>query len=104
MFVCLDWGAGFFLRINTSNKFKPCVALSVDRNRFLDHDSFLECSLLELDEFEAEESLRRSGLVGTVDIGCAGEVLQKLLAAPYIRASDKDDLRLLFGEQLKGGN
>ena len=56
MIVCLSFANGWFLRINTSGRFRPAVFIDNARNPWLDHNSYVECTLLEFDEFEIEES------------------------------------------------
>jgi hypothetical protein len=90
MMVCLSWDDGWLLRINTKDKFRPCVAIGKTLNPWLEHDSFVECSLMEWDEFELSESLKNPrNPVGMLHDGHRHQVLQHLLQAPYIRTSDK---------------
>lgn len=89
MFVCIDFTEGWFLRINSRNQWRPCVPLSRAAHHWLDHDSFVECTFLMVDEFEIEESVRKYGIVGRVSLELRAEVLGHLLAAPYIRNDDK---------------
>lgn len=98
MMVCLSWDHGWFLRINTSAKFRPCVPISQALNPWLGHDSHVECNLLILDEYEVEESLKKPGNpVGRVDQSHRSVILQHLLAAPYHRSSDKLRFQQLLG-------
>ena len=96
MMVCLSYDDGFFLRINTSDKFRPCVAISNAENTWLDHDSYIECALLEIDEFELDESVMRNGIIGTVAFSCLDQVKDKLLSAKYLRPDDKRTLEAIF--------
>lgn len=96
MMVCLSYDEGLFLRINTSDRFRPCVSISQDDNDWLDHDSYIECALLEIDEFELEESVMRNGTVGEVAPSYLAEVREKLLSAKYLRPDDKKRLEEIF--------
>lgn len=96
MQVCLDFERGWFLRINTRDRVRPCVAIAQANNSFLEHDSHIDGSLNEIDEFEIEQALLRDGVVGTVDLACASAVLTMLLEAKYINARDKVVLREIF--------
>ncbi len=100
MQVCVSYEHGLFLRINTRDVIRPCVAISAADNPFLDHDSHIDCSISEIDEFEIEESLGRDGIIGYVDVKCADEVLSKLVTRPYINEADKEILRKSFAEAL----
>jgi hypothetical protein len=96
--VCLSWDDGWFLRVNTRSFFRPCVAIDRLHNAWLDHDSFVECNLMEWDEFELEEALRRPGQpVGALHSDFRAPVLLELEGLPYLRAADKAKLRLLLG-------
>lgn len=96
MYVCLSFEEGWFLRINSSDKFRPCVALSQLGHAWLDHDSFIECALLELDEFEIEDAVFRGGIIGSVDGSLASSIADKLLSARYLRPDDKQRLKQIF--------
>lgn len=96
MQVCLLEAEGWFLRINTRDVIRPCVAISQAKNTFLATDSFIDCSLCIIDEYEVNEALKRDGIIGKVDASAAPEVLKCLLSATYIRDSDKHVLRGLF--------
>ena len=98
MYVCLSYEDGWFLRINTSDKFRPCVAIPQPTNVWLKHDSHIECALLEVDEFEIDEYLMTNQPIGSVDRLHADEVYAKLINATYLRASDKLRLGEIFGK------
>jgi len=89
MYVCLDFDEGWFLRINSKDHFKPCVPITKKQHPWLDHDSYVECTFLMLDEYEVEESIRSEGVVGQVSHDLKSVVLGHLSAAPYIRDDDK---------------
>ena len=98
MIVCLSYADGWFLRVNTKGSFRPCVPIDVKRNPWLDHDSHVECALLEFDEFEIEDSLRNPGnFVGKLHKDHAKAILGALVREPYIRSADKIALGRLLG-------
>lgn len=98
MNVCLSWEVGWFLRINTSSRFRPCVPLDRARHPRLDHDSYVECVLLEFDEYELDEALRnRRNPVGRVSADLREDVLRAMLPEPYLSRHDKDRLTVLLG-------
>lgn len=96
MQVCLCEAEGWFLRINSKDIIRPCVAISKAENGFLDHDSFIDCSLCIIDEYEIQDALSKDGVIGCVTTSVAPDVLACLLAATYIRDADKALLRDLF--------
>jgi hypothetical protein len=74
------------------------VAIDKIRNPWLDHDSHVECVLLEFDEFEIGESLKTpANFVGKLHFDYAKPILQALLREPYIRQADKIMLGQLLG-------
>ena len=97
MVVCLDSDEGWFLRINSKDRFKPCVPISQSEHSWLEHDSYVECTFLMLDEFEVDESIRREGIVGQVSLALKTKVLGHLKAARYIRDDDKRRLIEILG-------
>lgn len=98
MIVCLSFANGWFLRINTSGRFRPAVFIDNARNPWLDHNSYVECTLLEFDEFEIEESLKNPrNPVGRLHTDHFATILAALLGESYIRRSDKNVLTTLLG-------
>ena len=97
MHVCLDYAQGWFMRTNTRNWHKPCVPISRQDNPFLDHDSHIQCVILELDEFEIDEAVRTQGICGTVCEAARDPVLGHLLSDRTITERDKAELREIFG-------
>jgi hypothetical protein len=99
MIVCLSYEKGWFMRINSSARFRPCVPISVVMNPWLDHDSHVECVLLEFDEYEIEESMKnRRNPVGHLHKDYAKAILQALVREPYIRTADKISLGHLLSD------
>ncbi len=100
MQVCIDYDEGWFLRINSRDLIRPCVAIAKDRNPFLDHDSFIDCSLQMIDEFEIELAIERAGILGKVDIAYAPAILEELLDAVFLNDRTKQVLRAIFARHL----
>ncbi len=100
MMVCLSYDEGWFLRINTTDFYRPCVAIKKADNEFLSHDSHVECALLIIDEDEINETLNKSGIIGRLSFAHKDEILKKLLSATYINAQEKDDLKHIFDESI----
>ena len=97
MVVCLDNAEGLFLRINTGDKFRPCVGIAKRDHPFLDHDSYVECSLNVLDEYVIEEALAQDGVIGRVNEQHKAAIWQHLKTSPYISDRDKETLSVIFG-------
>lgn len=97
--VCLSFDEGYFLRINSEDKFRPCVAITRAVNpSIVEHDSFVECALLMIDEYEVETALVNAGILGTLDLRYKNEILDKLLSSRTTRQSDKDLLSQIFAD------
>ena len=98
MMVCISPDEGEFLRINSRDKFRPCVPIHrLPDHRFLDHDSFIEVNILVLDEFVVEQCLGRSGVIGRVHDGMKDPILECIDGLTYISAADKARIRRDFG-------
>ena len=98
MKVCLWYEEGWFLRINTSDAFRPCVAIEKSYNPFLKHDSHVECALLIVDEYEIEQTLLERGVVGRLSLRHKDDILERLLGATYINEKNKAELKRIFSE------
>ena len=96
MQICIDFPEGWFLRINTRDVIRPCVAISKAHNSFLDHDSHIDCSINMVDEYEINEALRRDGIIGAIDRSYAPLLLDKMTKAVFISQRDKERLAVLF--------
>lgn len=100
MQACIDFDAGWFLRINTRDRIRPCVPISKAENEFLEHDSHVDCSINEIDEYEIEDAVRREGVIGTMSYSHASDILNALQGARYISQRDKDALNVIFDPYL----
>jgi hypothetical protein len=90
MVVCVEPDQGFFFRINTDDNYKPCVRIErLPDHRWLDHDSHIECSVLDLDEYLIDEAVRTSGIIGVVSADVARPILATIQQARYISDADK---------------
>jgi hypothetical protein len=95
MVVCVEPGLGFFFRINSKNHWRPCAQiLKHPDHEWLDHDSFVECNILDLDEYLIEEAIRESGIVGVVSAVAGKAILAEVQAAKSISAEDKEAIKL----------
>lgn len=100
MQACLNYETGWFLRINTRDNIRPCVAIAKADNDFLDHDSHVDCSINEIDEYEIEDALIREGVIGTLSYAYAPAILEVLQAARFINQKDKAELKGIFDPYL----
>lgn len=90
MMVCVSPDDGFFLPINTRDKFRPCFALLKQPNHtWLDHDSHIECDFLEYDECEIEESIRCNDVIGFVDFSHIPDIINGLKQSRVVRIADR---------------
>lgn len=96
MQVCLDYSEGLFLRINSKDHIRPCVAIPKEKNPFLDHDSHIDCSLQMIDEYEIDCAIQKGGIYGQVNLCHAPELLEELLKTTFISKKDKDYLKGIF--------
>lgn len=78
MIVCVSFCDGIFFRINTEDKFRPCVKILARDHPFLHHDSHIECTPLEFDEYILEEAVRKIGIIGRIDAKHLAEIEEKL--------------------------
>ena len=76
MAACIQPDCLLFFRINSSDRWKPAIALEREpHHTFLAHDSFLECNLpFELTEYEVEQALKTKGAVGSIHHSLASAI------------------------------
>lgn len=90
MVVCIEPNLGWFFRINSRPHWRPCIPLVREpHHRFLDHDSYLECNILDLDEYLIEEAVRESGVIGQLHIGVCGQIREAIRQNSTISNGDK---------------
>lgn len=91
MAVIIEPDCLFYFRINSSDRWKPCIKLEREPNHtFLRYDSFLECKLpYELTEFDVEEALKKQGVIGRVHVSLAEQIYKLVKANPVISQDDK---------------
>ena len=78
MVVCVEPNLGFYFRINSNDNYEPCVTVRREPNHlFLKWDSFIQCTILDLDDYLINRALQESGVVGTI----ATELCDPLIAA-----------------------
>lgn len=91
MMVCISPHDGLFLPINTANHHRPCFRLSkAPHHDWLDHDSHVECNVLEYDEYEIEQSIETSGTIGYLHLSHVQDILDGLARSTGIRAGDRE--------------
>jgi hypothetical protein len=79
MVVCVEPNLGFYFRINSNDNWEPCVPLvKVPDHEFLKWDSFIECSILEIDDYIIRQSLNKSGVVGVVSLEVCASLIDAL--------------------------
>lgn len=90
MMVCISPRDGFFLPINTADKFRPCFALPKHPNHaWLNHDSHIECDILVYDDFEIEQSIRGNNVIGFVDFLHIPDIIDGLKQSRVVSAADR---------------
>lgn len=90
MVACVHPEEGWFYRINSRPFLRPHVPLKRDPDHlWLDHDCFLHCEILMLDDYVVEESLRRhGGPVGEISNALKRDIRRQTLQARFISAED----------------
>ena len=83
-----------FLRINSKSHWQTPIKLEQSSHDFLKWDSYLECGEpLELDDFAIEESLRESGVIGSVLPTLSPAINAAVQSAKQINEQDKEAIR-----------
>jgi hypothetical protein len=99
MVVCVNQNDGWFFRINTRNIWRPCVPLLREPNhKFLDHNSFLHCAILELDDYIIDEAIRVKGIIGSVHRNLIPDIERKIIQSADIRSEDRSLIVSLMNE------
>lgn len=91
MAVIIEPDCLFYFRINSEDRFKPCIPLQREpHHTFLKHDSYLECNLpQELTEFEVEQALHKQGVIGKIHASLATQIYELVKDNPVINKDDK---------------
>lgn len=92
MVVCVEPILGFYFRINSSSEWEPSVPIIREPDHlFLKWDSFIECTILELDDYIINQSLKR-GIIGRISRDVCGLIIEKLSHASGSR-QDRNAIR-----------
>lgn len=84
---------GWFYRINSRPHLRPWVHLVRDPDHlWLDHDSYLHCEILMLDDYVVDESIARHGVLGSISPTLKREILKWTFQARYISAADREKI------------
>lgn len=80
MVVCVEPRLGFYFRVNSHDNWEPCIPIIREPDHtFLKWDSFIECTILELDDYIINQALKKKGIIGRIS---------RTLCAPLIAALD----------------
>ena len=86
MVVCVEPDLGFYFRINSHEIYEPCIPIArMPHHPFLKWDSFIECRIINPDDYIVEQALRESGIRGRVSPTLCESLLAALAAAPHSR-------------------
>lgn len=93
MVVCVEPYHGFYFRINTYDNWQPCVPIRKEPDhQFLKHDSFIECMILDPDDYIISQALKRRGVIGRVSTSLCIPLVEALAYADGSRR-DKNLIR-----------
>ncbi len=93
MMVCVSPHDGFFLPINTENFHRPCFPLrKTPDHEWLNHDSHVECNVLEYDDFAIEDSIAKHDIVGYLALSHVRDIVAGLTASVAIRKADRETI------------
>ncbi len=93
MHVCVCVDDGYFFRINTKSHFGGSFPISRDDHPFLKWDSNLECGgVLEVAEFEIEESVRKRGVHGRLNVNVAEDLVRFIAQTPTLTLDVKNKI------------
>lgn len=88
MVVCVEPNLGFYFRINSHDNWQPCVPLiKIPDHEFLKWDSFIECTILEIDDYIISQSLKKNGVIGVVSRKVCEDIIDAL---GYARGARRD--------------
>lgn len=89
MVVCISPERGWFFRINTRGHWRPCVPLLRADNPFPDHDSFIECQIIELDDYIVASAISDRGIIGVVHRAVCNRIRDAIRPARDMPNGDK---------------
>lgn len=79
MVVCVEPYLGFYFRINSHSNWEPCVPITKEPDhKFLKWDSFIECTILDLDDYIINQATKKSGVIGRVSPDLCAELIGAL--------------------------
>jgi hypothetical protein len=92
MVVCVEPFIGLYYRINTHDNWRPCILIDLHSHAFLKHDSFIQCEILELDDYVITQALNKGGVIGRISISVCDALIEALgyVNAPH---ADKNSIR-----------
>ena len=92
MVVCVEPFMPFYFRINSNDNWRPCVPITRDPDHpFLKWDSFIECTILDFDDYIIKQALRNGGVIGKV----SGSLCQPLIDALGYATGSRRDLNAI---------
>lgn len=87
MVVCVEPFLGFYFRINSQPHWEPCIPIErLPHHEFLKWDSFIECRIIDPDDYIISESVRKGGIIGRVSPSLCEAMLAALGGAGHSRA------------------
>lgn len=96
MVVCVEPRLGFYFRINSSSEWEPCVPILREPDHpFLTWDSFIECTILDPDDYIINQALKKRGIIGSVSTKLCGQLIEKLNYASGSR-QDRNAIRTVL--------
>ena len=67
MVVCVEPLMGFYFRINSNDNWEPCVPIARSPDHlFLKWDSFIQCTILDFDDYIIKQAMKDRGVIGRV--------------------------------------
>lgn len=93
MVVCVEPTLGFYFRINSHSDWQPCVPIIKEPDHtFLRWDSFIECTILDPDDYIINQAIEKGGMIGRVSLDVCNALIEKL---PYVMGNlqDKNAIR-----------
>ena len=102
MVVCVEPDLGFYFRFNTHDNWEPSVPIRrLPDHGFLQWDSFIQCRILDPDDYIIQRALRDRGVIGRVSPSLCDPLLEALGYAAGSRR-DLNAIRVVL-EQARNG-